>query len=348
MARITEENHIEDALGITSLQDLTVYAQDEEEAPEPGTETDFPEKSQTARTNEIHAMAELRRTEFLTKLRRELVRTLSAMNPENKAEKILVTGVGCTMPGLRDLFQELIGAEVEELDLLSRVEHNFQEEEVERVNREVGITLGAAYKTTGHDVTRVDFRQEELKYARKFDQVKLPLACLIFLLMILIVLLNVELFKFRQAERIDIDRITQMAQKKLEQAVEDNDLAAQVAGGFEWGVDRVRGITRQIENKGKELGNQLGREGTIPKLPSVFDVWHQFFDMIEKHSVEFELFKLNKMKIQMMQKVPLLTFDCEVATGEDESKLERFLEGVPIFSRDMQVEIDLAKLEEEK
>jgi Tfp pilus assembly PilM family ATPase len=366
MARITEANHIEEALGITPLDDMTVHALAQEEEPEAGMETDFPEKSETDRSQEIIALAEQRRSEFLTKLRRELVRTLSAMNPENQAEKIFITGAACTMPGIKELFQELIGAEVEELDLLSRVEHPFEETEVDRVNREIGIALGTAYKSAGHDVTRVDFRQEDLQYAKKFDQVKLPLACLIFLLMILIVLLNVELFKFRQAERIDIERITQMAQKKLQQALEDNELADQMAARFEWGVDRVRGITRQIENKGKELGNQLGREGTIPKLPSVFPVWHQFFAMVEKNVDQFELFKLNKMKIQMMQKVPLLTFDCEVATGEDESKLERFLENVPIFSKvkrsqsrptadgksremkDMQVEIDLTKMEEER
>ena len=71
------------------------------------------------------------------------------------------------------------------------------------------------------------------------------------------------------------------------------------------------------------------------------------------------------LKIQMMQKTPVLTFDCEVASGEDESNLERFLESVPIFTRinrgqsrptpegnremkDMQIEIDMANLEVEK
>ena len=102
--------------------------------------------------------------------------------------------------------------------------------------------------------------------------------------------------------------------------------------------------------------------GTIPELPSVFPIWHAFFAAIDKNKDEFELFRLNKLKIQTMLKVPLMTFDCEVASGDDESKLEDMLNKSPIISRvkrgqsrpsasgnreikDMQVEIDLSKLE---
>lgn len=365
MGRFTEEGDTEEILGITSFNNLSDRASWIEEAEEPGTETDFPEKRQDARLEEVKALAEERRKGFLTRLRREMIRTLTSMNPEEKAEKILVTGAGCCLPGLSEQLQELIGCDVEELDLLSRIDHPFSEEDAARINREIGVSLGAAYKSAGHDVTRVDFRQEDLQYTKKFEQIKVPLACLAFLMLIFIVLLNLELFMFRKSERVNIDNITGLAAQKLRTALEDTKTADEVADRLEWGMPRILGISREITKKSKDLGNQLGREGTIPELPSVFPVWHQFFSVMERHVDEMELFKLGKMKIQMMQKTPVLTFDCEVASGEDESNLERFLESVPIFTRikrgqsrptpegnremkDMQIEIDLAKLEVEK
>ena len=52
-------------------------------------------------------------------------------------------------------------------------------------------------------MTRVDFRQEEVRYAKKFDQVKVPLACLAFLVLILVVLLNLENFLWPNLSLLD-------------------------------------------------------------------------------------------------------------------------------------------------
>jgi hypothetical protein len=294
------------------------------------------ERPASVLSKEVREPADQRRADFLRKLRRELLRTVTFLNMDEKPEKILVTGAGCRLPGLDDLLQELFGAPVEELDLLSRVHHAIPEEQVLAVNREICIPLGAAYKSAGHDMTRIDFRQEEVRYAKKFDQIKVPLACMVFLVLILVVLLNLEQFMLRKAKRTDINRVTEMAVRRLSTALEDLDEVEQVVNRFEWGLPRINGIRNAIETKKKQLGDLLGREGTIPELPSVFPVWFAFFDWIQKHENDFEFFRLGKLQIEMMKRTPTLTFDCEVSSAnpsDEELLASTLVEEVPMFVR---------------
>ena len=85
--------------------------------------------------------------------------------------------------------------------------------------------------------------------------------------------------------------------------------------------------------KVQHLGDLLGREGTIPELPSVFPIWHDFFQWIDNRQNDLTFFMLNALHIKMAQKRPTFDFDCEVATGSDESMLvSRLIEDVPIFT----------------
>jgi hypothetical protein len=334
MARINLKEGIEEILGITPLGDLVVHAagspEEEEEAPE----VEGAEKPVSALSKEVREPADLIRSDFLKKLRREFLRSMAFLNMDEKPEKILVTGGGCRLPGLDELLGELFSAPVEELDLLSRVNHTIPESKVTAVNREICIPLGVAYKSAGHDATRVDFRQEEVRYAKKFDQIKVPLACMVFLVLILIVLLNLEQFMLRRVKRSEMSLITEIATRQLGTALEDLDETQSITERFAWGKPRIDGIRRAIDSKKKQLGDLLGREGTIPELFSVFPVWYAFFDWIQKHEDDFQYFRLSKLQIKMTMKTPTLTFDCEVSaeTGRDEELLASTLVNeVPIF-----------------
>ena len=334
MARINPQQGVEEILGITSLEPLKVTALESEIDGEASPEAkELFERPVSDLSKEARDLAEQRRTTFLTKLRRELLRTFSAMEMKDRPEKVLVTGSGCRLPGLDKLLGELFHAEVEELDLLSRVAHDLPEDQVAAVNREILAPLGAAYKTAGLDMTHVDLRQEEVQYAKKFDQIKVPLACFTFLLLILVVLLNLQQYMLRRARHIDMEQITELATYKLSAAVGDANLAQKIVNRYEWGLSRIIGIRNAMEAKKRELGDLLGREGTIPELPSVFPVWHTFFAWIQKHQDEFGFFRLNDLYIKMGQKRPTLNFDCEVATGKDESLItHKLIAEVPIFT----------------
>ncbi len=363
MARINAEDGVEALLEITSLKEITTeIAGTENEDDETVESVDEPSgEPLSSRSQEAKELVKQRRLDFINKLKRELIRSFTFLDPEEKPQKVFITGSGCCMPGISELLEELFGTEVEELDLLSRVEHAWADDSktIDAVNREIAIPLGTAFKTAGHNMTRVDFRQEEARYSKKFDQIKVPLACLVFLLLILVVLLNLEQYMLRKAKNWEMDQITTLAGGALKTALEDIELADKLAEKHKPGMDRINGITRGIESKSRSLGDLLGREGTIPELPSAFPIWHRFFSVIEEHQDDFELFRLTKLQIKMLQKIPTLTFSCEVASGEDTSKLQDYLEAVPIFTKvkpgvsraredvrevtDIEVDIDLSK-----
>lgn len=284
-------------------------------------------------TSQMEEMSQKWRQDFLQKLRREVVRVLSLLEMENAPEKVYLTGMGSPMPGLAETAKGLFHAEAEELDFLSRVDHSFPENEARAVNHEVGVALGVAFKQVGHDATRVNLRQEEVKYAKKFDQVKVPLTCLTFLLLIMMVLLNLKLLKERQCQQDDMNLIYRFALRELGTALESMDEAQdRVSSKKPFTREGVAEVLRQLKAENTRLLDDLGRGGTIPELPSIFPVWTAFFDALDRSKDALELFKLDSLKI-VTTPTPQMTIDGEVASGADMSKLKNILEGIPIVTK---------------
>ncbi len=322
-------------------------------------------------------LASRRLNDFFAKLRREIVRVLTFLETENRPEKLYLTGVGCRIPGVKKLIQSIFNVEAEELDFLSRVEHSFTGDEAMAINHEVGVALGLAFKQTGHDATRVDLRQEEMRYAKKFDQVKVPLACLTFLLLIMVTLLNLQLIKQRNCKQKEMDYIQDYVIDDLNMVLKDPNKAKAIAMAAEPGRRRVERVRRALEDINKELLDKLGRGGTIEELPSVFPVWHALFAAIQNNQKglnqanrqiaddkKIEVFKLAKLKIETLKSKPDLIIDGEVGSGADYSNLLRALAEVPGFAKvergddrkaedsdnrmfsGIRIELDLDKLED--
>jgi len=325
IARIPLDESVESAIGVSCLEEFTIHAGEVEESEllESEGESPLARAAGPAQPEEAKKHIEKRQKEFCTRLRRETLRSLTLMNEDDKPDTIFITGSGCTMPGVKELITELFNLEIEELDLMSKVDHSFPEEQVDIINREIAVPLGAAYKSVGFDITKVDLRQEDVRYAKKFDQVKVPLACLVFLFLILIVLLNLEKYMLRKAKGEEMNYIEQYAVQSLGMALGDKDEATKFAASQEIGFYRINRIKSAMKRKKEELGNLLGREGSIPELPSVLPAWNAFFSWIEENHKRFEYFNLRMLRIRMEEGRPssTITFDCEVKSGADESLL---------------------------
>ncbi len=333
-----------------------------------GEGTDSREGPETEPSASISDLVLKHRKEFFRKLSREIRRCLTFVEMAHAPETVYVTGEGCGMPGLEDTLSKIFGTEVEELDFLSRLGHSFPEEDVEAVNREVGTALGLAYKQAGHNATRVDLRQEDVKYTKKFDQVKVPLASLVLFLLILTVLMNLELFELRRCKQSDMNYIYGYSIGELRGAYEDEDPreAERIVASLEPGtITAVRRIRAALDAKNKELMDVLGRGGTIPELPSAFPVWHALFDALHKNEEKIEIFKLDSLIIDTKVSKPIVTMTGEVGSGGDLDNLIRALEAVPIFAKvdppqfnpvengnfkfsNMKINLDLAKNKEKK
>src|SRR6185295_8246546 len=99
--------------------------------------------------------------DYLTRLTREIRRTVSTLPDALPVDALYVTGPGGSVPGFAAALGEVLGAEPQPLDLLDRVDHELSDAEARRFGPELGVALGMAFKLNGSDVSRTDFRRDE-------------------------------------------------------------------------------------------------------------------------------------------------------------------------------------------
>jgi type IV pilus assembly protein PilM len=109
---------------------------------------------------------------FAARLANEIRRSLSSVLLDGKVDAIWLTGPGCTAPGLESALGAAFEVPVKRFDALEGVDHKVSPE----LASVVAVPIGLALKALGHDPLALDFRQEEFKFARKFDRVKWVLA----------------------------------------------------------------------------------------------------------------------------------------------------------------------------
>jgi type IV pilus assembly protein PilM len=125
---------------------------------------------------------------FATRLANEIRRSLSSVLLDGKVEAIWLTGSGAAAPGLEAALTAAFDVPVRRFDALEGVEHKATPE----MQAVVAVPIGLALKALGHDPLALDFRQEEFKFARKFDRVKWVLAMGLGLLLFLFIFLLIH------------------------------------------------------------------------------------------------------------------------------------------------------------
>ena len=117
---------------------------------------------------------------------RELIRFLSGVQLPGGISKVQLTGRGSMIPGLKEAVSAALSVAVEDFSPLGLADHTLSDEEVRGSERLCGVALGVALQMLGV-VKSLDFRQEDLAFARKFDRIKFPLAivCMLAALMAL-------------------------------------------------------------------------------------------------------------------------------------------------------------------
>lgn len=122
-----------------------------------------------------HAEIVAARDGFLDRLQRELLRFLAGLPRVNDVERLFVTGSGSLVPGVTDRLGEIFSCAVQPLDVLTKLSHGLDEEEVEQIGPRIATAVGLALAMMGGR-GGFNFRQEDLAYRRHFDRIKFPLA----------------------------------------------------------------------------------------------------------------------------------------------------------------------------
>ena len=251
---------------------------------------------------------------FYKRLTREINRTLVTTRLPESIEAVFVTGPGSLLPGFHERVEELLpfDAPVQRLDLLGHVDCDVKGVEPEEIEADLLIPLGLAFKAAGRDDTSVDFRQEECRYARKFDQIREPLLYFCGFLLFLVLLLN--LFDIRKlsvrtpflfdTNHADLTRIHQYANTLYKSALgKSATLPESHAKPGEASIDFMR---RKMSDRIDELKGELGRGGSIPEMPSAFHMWKDAFDAIGPYMDRMGKLWITDLRVIGSQKAPFI------------------------------------------
>lgn len=269
--------------------------------------------------------------EYLARLEREIRRTVTTLPLARELDAVYVTGSGSRVPGFDVTIGRAFGCETQPLDLLDRIDHELDEDEAARYGADIGVALGIAYRMQGLDLTGTDFRREEVRYTKKFDQVKVPLVFLSFFVAGLVFFFSLE--KYLEVSRFDKEfgKLLHFAQDQLATTLGDVVKAEAVYADVEPGPRRVQVIHASMANYREELRKELGRSNTIPPLRSALRVWIELFDVLRRNEDLYLPYAIEVVDVETYRGDEL-TLSGSVKDNSAYQRLLGVLEEHPLFS----------------
>ncbi len=280
-----------------------------------------------------------KRDEFAARLKREYVRSVAALRGGAAPSRVLATGPGVAMPGLLELLGHRLGVPVEPFRP-SQVFPCKLDGAAEAFDRSGAVALGLALKGIGHDALELDFRQEELKVANKFELLKSSLAVTVTLLFFgLLAFSGYCVFKMRQLDNERFASVLDNAYKPFaDVAANYNGLGSLIetrhqvkpqeveTGGPRW--EAVRRYLSSLERMKKNLHTIVGDTKGLPQIKSALQVWNDIFGVVGKMHDQIDFIDFETIKItQRMVTLVMILPDAEAAV-----RLEEELKKVPYLS----------------
>ncbi|HET6163328.1 MAG TPA: hypothetical protein VFG37_06640, partial [Planctomycetota bacterium] len=181
-------------------------------------------------------------------------------------------------------------------------------------NAEGTAALGVALRLAGYDDgSRVEFRQEEVRYARRFDQVKVALSCLAIASFVLVALAFIERLKQQRVKTEELRAAVISILGEYEDHAENQNLRDRVNKGAISLAEAGTQAKTELDKIFNDLSSQLGRSGTIPRLPSGLDYLNAVVSSLDKN-----LDKIGRLE--------LLSIDLDVSLGRTSLKLKGYVD----------------------
>ncbi|MBI1849881.1 MAG: pilus assembly protein PilM [Planctomycetes bacterium] len=271
------------AAGTGVAQDLLVLEEDDD-VPAPKRET---EKSADELERDLMTH---RREEFFDRIGREVSRSLATLKLEQPIEAIVVTGGGSRVSGMREALERVLGVPVEEDDLLAHVPHALPTAISQDAGVLAPVAAGLALKQLGFDPVGIDFRQDEFRYQKTFDQIRVVLACTVSLIAILLlVVLASKLDELRRAKKPFADLVgryrDETAKVLPKESFEESSL------------DVASYMNLAVDSKNKELQKKLGKGGDYPDIRSALTNWNEMSKALQHVYSQIQGFTLDSITI---------------------------------------------------
>ncbi len=267
--------------------------------------------------------------DYLARLKREIRRTLTTLPDAGEFDTIYITGSGSRLPAFPEAIDEVFGGEVQELDLLSRVDHRLDDEDARHFGPDVGVALGMAFKFNGLDETETEFRREEAAYKRKFDQVVASLIVASFLVLLLTAFMALDAFLDVRLLRTEYAHMRDLATLQLSKMRGDTE-AEQRLAEVEVGPRQMDRAVRLAEAYKETIARDLGRSAEIPDQQSALNAWFELFNALRDNQVALGKFFMSRLDINVGN-YPTIKMDGELADFDRYQALLDVLKDVGMF-----------------
>jgi hypothetical protein len=192
------------------------------------------------------------------------------------------------------------------------------------------VALGLALKGIGQDTLGLDFRQEELKVANKFELLKNGLAVTVTLLFLGLLAFSAHcVLKMRELEHDRFEKILDSAYKPFaDVAAKYNGLGGNLIEerfrvspeGVERAgprPDAVKRFLSELDRMKRKLHATVGGTTGLPPITSALQVWNDIFKALSKHHeeigyIDFERIEVMQKRVTLMMLVPDITAGVKV------------------------------------
>lgn len=254
-----------------------------------------------------------RREEFVRKLQREIMRSVTSARATNAPEKILVAGGGSLLPGLTDVLAERLGMPVERIGMLTRLGVDAEAADPALADAVAPTAIGCALRLLGADPLQVELRKDEFAPTNTFEVVRGVLATTVTLLVVLFAFLA-----YTAKERADAERnlflgrnttsvaskartILESVEKRYQQDLKGKEEkealaeAKRIAGAIPADPNYLVAVRNHLQRRYRELEEGLGLSKDIPVIESALKVWVEIYGTLEKIPREkLGWFRINK------------------------------------------------------
>jgi hypothetical protein len=215
---------------------------------------------------------------FMTRFASEVRRGLAAMGIPSGGSLYML---GAAIPGLEAFLEQRLGKDIAPLDLGLATESGVVPEP---------LAVGAALRGLGVDLSPMNFRQEEFRYARGLERVEGPLTLALVGVIVLFAIgfvINLQVIKQR---KFDANRVFVEAQKKVEAI--NSDVEGQEDYPTEWMIktdfggsglaeqDRIVRLATNVR-KGKVQIDELMGATALEMPASCLEAWRLLMSFLE-------------------------------------------------------------------
>jgi len=259
-----------------------------------------------------------KRDDFAARLKREYVRSVAGLRGGMSPTRVLVTGPGVAVPGMLELLSDRLGVPFEPF----RPSQSFScklNGAAEEFDRNGAVALGLALKGIGNDSLELDFRQEELKVANKFELLKNGLAVTVTLLFFALLAFSGHcVYKMRKLERGRFEAVVDAAYKPFAETVVGYNALGNLEARHQIdtkAVERgdppqtVKRFLSALERMKRNLHTIVGDTKGLPQITSALQVWDEIFAQVKKvHSeidfIDFETVEISQTRVTLVMILP--------------------------------------------